>query len=139
MNLVSYILLPPLLIAACTDIKDRTIPIWLFPSTLIAYIICCVFTGQPMGYTNIIGFIVMGTASLTGCVAGFMGGGDVIMLAVIGYIFGINKIIPFTVLMMLTGFIVFAVKKFKDVEIPVAPLVLIAFIVYLVLGQVVTK
>lgn len=131
----TYILFIALLIATFTDLEKRTIPIWLFPSALAVCMLSDILCGNMPGATNLLGFAAMLLTSFYGCMKGHMGGGDLIMFSVLGFVMGIYALIPFTIFMWFVELSIRFIKwvrKQECRELPLAPLALAAYTMYLI-------
>ena len=128
-----YILLVSLLVAAYTDYKTRTIPIWLFPLTVLLYSIQVVWTGGYIGTENILGFLCMFLPTLLLSINGKMGGGDVLMLSAIGFLLGYKLTVYVFIVSVISTLYFIIILKFKKKECPLAPFALVAYILFLIL------
>lgn len=121
------IIILALMIATITDIYKQEIPIYLFP---IACIICTLFTIPKL--ENFIGALILGITFLLFAVFGNNGGGDVIMMAVVGYQLGIRKALWCALIAYLLyaiyAVIYYLIKKNKHKSFPFAPFALIGYL-----------
>lgn len=126
-----FILFLGYLIASYTDTKSRIIPIWLFPSVLVVSIL-----EHRMNFSSMAGFFIMFIASMCSCLRGDMAGGDLLMFSVTGWVLGIRGLIPFTIILSTIGLILqfFSQEIHREKKlIPLAPLGLIAYTIFLCL------
>lgn len=120
-------LLTALFYASYTDFKSREIPIWLFPAALILCTASFIHSGEPLGIHLAGGFLML-IATFMGCLLGRLGGADLIMLTVVGYVLGIYWLPAFTAIMAGTGFLFLLITRKK--EYAIAPLVLVSFLIW---------
>lgn len=111
--------------ASYTDSKTFTIPVWLFPTTLCFYF----FIIHPDS-EHLSGMLI-GIPVFLLCLAGKMGGGDLLMFLTVGYVIGIYDLIPFAIFMNVTGTINYVIKRDLK-QRAVAPLVTSAFVLFLI-------
>ena len=133
-----FFLLAALVTASITDVKSRTIPLWLFPSTLALCVISDIACGRILGLSNVFGFATMLLVSLYACARGDIGGGDLIMFCSMGWILGAWKLVPFTVAVCTLGLAVHLVmmaRKKGGEPIPMSPLALGAYVICLILWR----
>lgn len=119
------LLMIALLAATYTDLKNRMIPVWLFPQTLLVYL----FLIRPDRY-HLLG-LTIGIPVLFLCFIGKMGGGDLLMFLCVGYVIGICRLVYFAFCMSFVGALFFFIRKRKTDMIPLAPLVTGAYSLYL--------
>ena len=70
-----------------TDVRTRTIPVWLFPSVALIGSSVLLYIGL-FGYWNIIGLACMFVPMFILAITGNFGGGDILMFAAVGLILG---------------------------------------------------
>ena len=128
-SIIYLILLFSLLVAGYTDLKSRTIPLWLFPSTAVISCGMLIYFKQ-FGYWNLIGFVCMLIPTFALAVTGNFGGGDVLMFAAIGIILGEN-IVLYVFIMTIVSTTFFLITRLKNKEYPIAPFALISYIIFL--------
>lgn len=126
------LIIASLTIAAVTDIKTQKIPILLFPITLALLIAVL----KP-DMDHICGGILLGVTFLMFALFGNGGGGDVLMMAVVGYQMGVRAAL-WCGLMSYTCYALFAVgyyitrkKKNRDKkkQFPFAPFAMLGFLI----------
>lgn len=120
------------LIASYTDIKNRQIPLLVFPSLLVCDIIYILYTKEPW-LNHIVGMLITFLPSLLLTFLGGLGGGDLIMLTVTGFIVGSYNIWYYIITVCVTGFFLLLLPKKITREIPIAPLMCIGYIIFVVL------
>lgn len=129
MEIISYLYLGVMyIVASITDYRTREIPIPLFPSALVLYL---VLNFGNVGLNSILGMLVMGLPLLVLSIKGKMGGGDLIMFAVTGFIVGFNNIPLFCACVSAVGTLYFVAVKFKNKVCPIAPLAMVAYFIFL--------
>lgn len=128
---MQIILMLALLTASYTDIKERRIPLWLFPLVLAVSIVTSIYNGQEIPIWNWIGMAVMSFSFLILGLYGKMGGGDIIMFSVLGFTLG-QKIIPFAVCMATIGTVFLICTGARKQEVPLAPFASISYIIFLI-------
>lgn len=120
-----------LLIATVTDIKHNTIPIGLFPITLVLLAII-----ERPTLENLLGMLIMGILFFMFAAFGNSGGGDVLMMMAIGYQLGIGPVL-WCGLISYSIYAIFSVcyywtrkkkDKNKHKQFPFAPFALIGYI-----------
>lgn len=124
------ILLVALIIATITDIKTKTIPLWLFPLTLLLSITVDLMSNYKLTFPiKFSGMLCMFLLFLLASRFGG-GGGDIIMMSVLGWIVGLRyslyiSFIAF-IIYILSLFAVKNICKRKDYKfnLPFAPFVL---------------
>lgn len=119
-----------LCVATYTDYREYRIPVWLFPSTLILYLLM----SKPDA--NHVWGMIIGLPILFLCLSGLMGGGDLLMFVTVGYVIGIKGILGLAYLMALIGNLFFLVNGKKDTLIPIAPFVTVSYFLYQVIASV---
>ena len=119
-----------LLYASYTDCKRREIPIWLFPSFFAAFLIVnynTVSTGKAL-----IGFFIALAAYTMLAMFFNGGGGDILMMCVIGAVYGAKILMHIAIAASLLCLIYYAKKK--ENTAPYAPFVLCAYILCFIGG-----
>lgn len=135
---VTMLLAIPFLIASYTDIKRREIPPWLFPTAVALYIAIGMLYGYPPTMENVIGMAGLGIPILV-CAALFnAGGGDVIMLACVGFIIGVQGVFLYSICMSVIGTAVWALMRFQNKEVPLAPLAAASYLLFYTLSILLT-
>lgn len=119
-----------LLIASYTDLRYREIPLWIFPGIAGIYIINVMAQRVSFTTANIVGMVIMFFPTFVLCLFGKMGGGDVIMLSVIGLVLGVYQLLNFACCLGVAGTILL-LKTGCNKRVPIAPLVLGAYVLYL--------
>lgn len=121
-------------IATYTDLKRREIPISLFPTCIVAYIVYAAVTGITDWENHFLGAVIMFFPFLAGCLAGKMGGGDLIMLTAAGFILGFPTLTIYILCLGITGTVlsIFLLVTHKQTDsVPYAPLAFISYLIYL--------
>lgn len=120
-------LLIPLIVAAITDLKTRTIPLWLFPATLFFYI----YETQKVSYIeNLIALIVVGMMFTLLAVFFSAGGGDIIEMSVVAFVLGLNDTLLLCLYASSILYLWLILKKEK--QVPFAPFVLMSYLLLLI-------
>lgn len=127
--IIYLILLISLLVAGYTDLKSRTIPLWLFPSTAVISCGMLIYFKQ-FGYWNLIGFVCMLIPTFALAVTGNFGGGDILMFASVGVILG-EYIVLYVLILAVISTVFFIIMRLKNKEYPIAPFALISYIIFL--------
>jgi len=141
---------PAFLIASITDIKRHEIPLWDFPALFVLYI---VFFHKELSYLNWSTLGIMAAAFFFLAVFGKIGGGDIIMFSVIGFIIGLYGIISYLIILFCISCVVFMTVPFiwkkkngaewkgpvKGHEFPIAPMAGASFGIWLVLRETVPE
>lgn len=127
-----------LCIATVTDIIKREIPIYLFLIATTINTVYCAMNDQFPNNSNFLGFFVM-TLIMTVAVLFGGGGGDILMMSLIGLSFGL----VFSLRLFLISHLIYGIilivsalikkKSLKTYTLPLAPFVLIGFIISIVL------
>lgn len=128
--MISYIYLAIAhIIASYTDIKRMEIPLWVFPSSLVVFII---EHHHEIDIFNVYGMLIIGIPMFLVSLFGKMGGGDVIMFSVVGFIIGFFYILPYTFILAVVGTCYFALLKFQKNECPIAPIAMVAYFIFMI-------
>lgn len=131
--MIYIFLLAALALATYTDIKSRTIPLYLFPATLLISIFYNAIVGIPMGIWNLLGFCCACIPSFAAGIAGTLGGADIIMLSIIGLLLG-EEFIICTIILAVISTLFLGVIKLKNSSYqtaPIAPFALISYVLFL--------
>lgn len=80
------------LAASYTDLTRHEIPLWLFPGTLLIHICVGLAAMRPPGMGSLLGAAAMALPCAILCMAGSLGGGDLIMFTAAGFIIGIWRL-----------------------------------------------
>ena len=123
-----------LIFATAMDVKTRTIPLWLFPSTSLVACLYMISEGTWNGYWNLIGFLCMLIPTFILGIAGSFGGADIIMFSSIGIILG-KAIVPYVVILSVISTIFFILSRFQKKEYPIAPFALVAYVILLIFAK----
>ncbi len=145
MVMLILILLVAFGIATATDIVSGEIPIWLFPGALALSLLWFLYSGNLPGYDNFIGAAALFMPILVLCLAGKMGGGDLIMFSVIGFILGLYELpaymfwigfVSLVVVVFVKGIHLMQHKKGRvmDKEMPIAPIAMAAYVLFMIRG-----
>ncbi|WP_368191145.1 prepilin peptidase [Blautia sp. 1033sp1_1033st1_G9_1033SCRN_220408] len=128
--IITVLLFASLCIASYTDVKTRTIPVWLFPSVMVIGSGILLYMEQ-FGYWNLIGLACMLIPTFALATTGNFGGGDVLMLSAIGLMLG-EDVVGYVVVLatISTGF--FLLTKLRKREYPIAPFALVSYLIFLV-------
>lgn len=128
---MTYIfLLGALALATYIDIKTRTIPLYLFPATLLISVFYNAIAGISMGVWNLLGFCCACIPSFATGMTGTLGGADIIMLSIIGLLLG-EEFIIYTIILAVISTLFFLMTRLKNKNYPVAPFALISYILFL--------
>lgn len=136
MTIMDVVLLVAFAIASYVDFRTKEIPLWTFPSTVAVFLVVSFATGNPPNVMNFAGFACMGIPFLLLSLFGVMGGGDFIMFSAVGFILGLEELIPYGVCLSVVGIATFVVAKIigkvgvKD-EIPIAPIAGLSYVAYM--------
>lgn len=128
--IITVLLFASLCIASYTDIKTRTIPVWLFPSVMVIGSGVLLYRGQ-FGHWNLIGLVCMLMPTFTLAMTGNFGGGDVLMLSSIGLMLGEN-VVKYVLVLAAISTVFFLLTKLRKKEYPIAPFALVSYLVFLV-------
>ena len=117
--------------SAYTDKKRGEIPIWIFPFLLVIFIS---FRFNEINWANsLIGLLIGLITFLTMAIFFDGGGGDVIMMSVIGFICGVKPLLYISTIA--SGILLIYHFTHKDKkEVPYAPFVLFAYIIFMIGG-----
>lgn len=128
-SIITVLLFISLCIASYTDVRTRTISVWLFPSVMVIGSGILLYMGQ-FGYWNLIGLACMLIPTFVLATTGNLGGGDVLMLSAIGLMLG-EDVVGYVVVLatISTGF--FLLTKLRKKEYPIAPFALVSYIIFL--------
>ena len=121
-----------LAVASYTDLKRMEIPLWLFPSTVLIFAATALASGGEIGVMNWAGLACMAIPFLIMTIAGKMGGGDLIMFSALGFIMGLDEMIPYWVALTIVGTAAAAATGFGKKEIPIAPIAGVSYVVYFI-------
>ena len=121
-----------LAVATRTDLKRMEIPLWLFPSTVLIYVAATLSLGGEIGVMNWTGLVCMAVPFLIMTLIGKMGGGDLIMFSALGFMMGLDEMIPYWIALTAVGTAAAAVSGFGKKEIPIAPIAGAAYVVYFI-------
>ena len=127
-----------LIFATAMDVKTRTIPLWLFPSTSLVSCLYMISEGTWNGYWNLIGFLCMLIPTFILGIAGSFGGADIIMFSSIGIILG-KAIVPYVVIYLLSALFFLFYQDFRKRNIPQLHLLWQRMLFYLFLRKAVHK
>lgn len=127
--IIYLILLISLLIASYTDLKTKTIPLWLFPFTAVIDCGMLLYSGQ-FEFWNMTGFACMMLPTFILAMTGNFGGGDILMFSVIGAILG-EYIFQYALILAVVSTVFFIITRLKNKEYPIAPFALISYIIFL--------
>lgn len=117
--------------SAYTDKKRGEIPIWLFPFLLAIFLL---FRFNEINwFDSLIGLFIGFVTFLAMAVFFNGGGGDVIMMSSIGFICGVKPLLYISMIASVILLIYYSFHKNKK-EVPYAPFVLIAYIIFLIGG-----
>ena len=130
------ILFISLLVAAYTDYRSRTIPVWLFPLTAVLFAMQTIWKDGSIAFGNILSLFCMFIPTFTLGIVGKMGGGDILMFSVIGFLLGYDLIIYIFILSGISTIYYFLILKSKNVECPLAPFALVSYVIYLILQMI---
>lgn len=140
------VLLTAMAIAAVTDAVSGEIPVWLFPGALAITVIWWVLSGIPAISTNrVLGAAALFIPVLVLCLAGKMGGGDLIMFTVTGFLLGFYLLPAYMFWFGCAALIQVACMKvlhllrhktghIMDAEVPIAPIAAGAYIILIIRG-----
>lgn len=128
--IIYLILLISLLIADYSDLKTRTVPLWLFPITAV---VCCgiLIYFKQFGFWNMTGLVCMMLPTFILAMTGNFGGGDILMFSAIGIILG-EHIVQYVLILAIVSTAFFLMTKLKNKEYPIAPFTLVSYIIFLV-------
>ena len=84
------IVLSALSVATVTDVKTRTIPLWLFPLASICSVATRLALGQMLWLDSVIAAVLMFAVYLFAAVFFEGGGGDAIMMGLTAFCIGLN-------------------------------------------------
>lgn len=130
MAVITVLLLVSLCIASYTDVRTRTIPVWLFPSVMVIGSGVLLYMGQ-FGFWNMIGLACMMLPTFTLAMTGNFGGGDVLMFATVGLMLGEN-IVEYVLVLAVISTVFFLLTKLRKEEYPIAPFALVSYLIFLV-------
>lgn len=133
---VTIIFLIALCCATYTDIKKREIPIWLFPT---AGILSIPFFLKHITLWDILGAACVFLLFVLLSVKTGTGGGDIIMMTVISFVFGVSFTMRICLLLAILVAVAFFIyylvakkKPQKEDNFPMAPFVLAAFVLSII-------
>lgn len=128
-SIITVLLFISLCIASYTDVRTRTIPVWLFPSVMVIGSGVMLYMGQ-FGFWNMIGLACMLIPTLVLATTGNFGGGDVLMLSTIGLMLG-EDVAEYVVVLATISTVFFIITRIKNKEYPIAPFALVSYIIFL--------
>lgn len=128
-SIITVLLFISLCIASYTDVRTRTIPVWLFPSVMVIGSGGMLYMGQ-FGFWNMIGLACMLIPTLVLATTGNFGGGDVLMLSTIGLMLG-EDVTEYVVVLATISTVFFIITRIKNKEYPIAPFALVSYIIFL--------
>lgn len=128
--IITVLLFASLCIASYTDVKTRTIPVWLFPSVMVIGSGILLYMEQ-FGYWNLIGLACMLIPTFALATTGNFGGGDVLMLSAIGLMLG-EDVVGYVVVLATISTEFFLLTKLRKREYPIAPFALVSYLIFLV-------
>ena len=128
-SIITVLLFISLCIASYTDVRTRTIPVWLFPSVMVIGSGGMLYMGQ-FGFWNMIGLACMLIPTLVLATTGNFGGGDVLMLSTIGLMLGEDDA-EYVVVLATISTVFFIITRIKNKEYPIAPFALVSYIIFL--------
>lgn len=128
-SIITVLLFISLCIASYTDVRTRTIPVWLFPSVMVIGSGGMLYMGQ-FGFWNMIGLACMLIPTLVLATTGNFGGGDVLMLSTIGLMLG-EDVAEYVVVLATISTVFFIITRIKNKEYPIAPFALVSYIIFL--------
>ena len=128
-SIITVLLFISLCIASYTDVRTRTIPVWLFPSVMVIGSGGMLYMGQ-FGFWNMIGLACMLIPTLVLATTGNFGGGDVLMLSTIGLMLG-EDVAEYVVVLTTISTVFFIITRIKNKEYPIAPFALVSYIIFL--------
>lgn len=134
--MIVFIILVSLFIATYTDIKTKTIPVFLFPAISLIGVI---YLSYQRNYDVKSSFLFALFTFISYLILALFfngGGGDIIMMTSLALLF--NKEILYVILishtiMCIVSFVLYVKRKKKE-TLPFAPFVLVAYIIYLIGG-----
>lgn len=122
----------PLLWAAVTDYRKRTIPDWTWIIILLIGIVSAFLFPLPVLYERIAGFLLSGLCLLLLAVKyGGVGGGDIKMTAAMGFCFGLSGLAVILFFALISAGIYTVTTKQKS--IPLAVFLFAGFLAYAIL------
>ena len=128
-SIITVLLFISLCIASYTDVRTRTIPVWLFPSVMVIGSGGMLYMGQ-FGFWNMIGLACMLIPTLVLATTGNFGGGDVLMLSTIGLMLG-EDVAEYVGVLATISTVFFIITRIKNKEYPIAPFALVSYIIFL--------
>lgn len=126
--ILDIILIPSLLLASYTDIRKREIPLGLFPSAVAIYCVISALMGTRINVDHLLSCLFVTFPLFLLCLAGKMGGGDLIMMACIAFILGMNAMFSLVCFVIAVCLIALFVIGDLDGVIPLAPIITISYI-----------
>lgn len=117
-------------IAAVVDAKKKEIPLWDFPLAASAWTIAAIAFGGTEWLWHAAGFAAAAAAFGAAAALGAIGGGDLIMLAVDGYVLGAERALEYLFFLGGAATAYAATTKFRKKETAFAPIALAAFAAY---------
>lgn len=134
--MIPILILLSLFIASYTDIKTKTIPVFLFPSVLLLGVFCLICNGNLNLFSSFIFGVLIFVSYLIMALFFNGGGGDVIMMTSLAFL--LEKEILYVMfightILCIVSLICFIRTKKKEI-LPFAPFVLVAYILYLIGG-----
>lgn len=137
-NILTYVLLLiAVYVAAFTDLRTKTIPIWLFPTAGILVLILRLFYVFDGWIDCIVASIIMGVVYFLSAMFFHGGGGDIIMMSVIGWCVGFEMSVNIALVSNIVFLLIILLrskkwkKSWKTMTLPYAPSVAIGVCVIL--------
>lgn len=110
----------PLLWAAVTDFKKRIIPDWTWIAIFLAGIVSAFLLSAPALHERITGFLLPGLCLLILAMKyGGVGGGDIKLMAAMGFTFGLNTLAAILLFALLPACIYAKATKQRSVPLAV--------------------
>lgn len=133
------ILILAFFIATYTDIKNHTIPIFIFPTVTLIHIICCYINGEAVITSNEHWIIIKVVFILYLLMALFFqgGGGDIIMMTSLSILLKEDILVIIIISHILLGgygLIRYFLKK-ENGEIPFTPFVFASYLLFFIGGN----
>lgn len=120
-----------LLIASYTDWRKREIPLFLFPSIAILFIFKQILFENGVSEEYWTPFLILIAFQLPLCIRGKLGGGDLIMLSCISLIIGVYEMMFLVFIISIVSLCVLIVYGKVNAKIPLAPIVMISYLIFL--------
>lgn len=137
--MIVFIILIALIVATYTDVKTKTIPVFLFPAVSLFGVIYLLYQQNYEVKLSILFALFAFVSYLILALLFGGGGGDIIMMTALALL--LNKDILYLILishtiMCIVSFVLYIKRKKKE-TLPFAPFVLVAYIIYLIGGFVI--